>query len=411
MRKDQKERDGFPYIHETIIREHRREQVRSLLRLVGSAVLFGCVAGVCILMIQRLRPRETPMLADDVRSLNETPGSGQAGDEPSGSGQTGDEPSGQETAVQPVSALAGYEKVKDAFLLISTVYGGGDWLDVGPSVVGTTETFGLVVAEDSEKYYILTAADRIEAAEEIYAEIGGRSVAAEEEQMDRIENIGLISVWKEDLPEETACGIAVLGETASLQAGDTVIAAGSPYSYAGSVNYGHVVYQYEMSAYDSEQKMICTDMNEDPGGQGVLLNTEGEVVAWILSSGTGSGNGLIRAAAIEDIRAMIKRMVEGESLAYLGVKGSQVTKEIAQAQGIPEGLYLTMVAEDSPAKDAGMQPGDIVLSLNGQTLEDSDQLWDFLLMKESGDSVTVALKRMVQESYEEMEIEVTLGER
>ena len=105
---------------------------------------------------------------------------------------------------------------------------------------------------------------------------------------------------------------------------------------------------------------------------------------------------------------------------YNGVMEQEVKRMIVDIKGfrlpryqqIPDvGLYLEQVAEDSPAKEAGLQPGDILTAVDGTALTESSTLWQQLLMHESGDSITVTLQRLVQEKYEEMELDVELGGR
>ena len=394
---DHKGREEIPYINETIIREHRRRQKRSLISLVVSAILFGCVSGCCFLLILRLPAAEAEKTQTEEPTVREE--------------ETESAERETQERERTDSILDGYEAVKDSFVRIRTVYGSGDWLIAEPSVDSVAETFGVVVAVDEDWYYILTSADTIDSAETIYVSIGTDEIEAEEAFRDQVENISLLVVGTDELPDGTALPVIDMGSTEELKAGDTVIVAGSPYSHFGSVNYGHLVYRYQQETYDGSLLLLCTDMPADPLGDGVLLNQEGELIGWMLKRTGSQEVHMITAAAMDDINGIIDRMIAGEPFAFLGIGGEQISAEAAEEFEIPKGMYLTMVADDSPAKASGIQPGDIVLSLDGTAVENSSQLWQYLQSCEIGDNVTVQLMRMVQDTYEPMEIEVMLGER
>ena len=415
MQKDQKERDEFPYISETIVREHCRRQIRYVVRLIGSAVIFGCIAGGCMVFIQKRKPKDPPVLAVETAALaeeTEEPMTDTGDGMESEAETAAQESSAAESSAAFSDAMAGYEAACASFVRVSTVYGGSGWLE-DASVTGTADTFGILIAEGEDTLYFLTTADLVRSVDEIYVEIGGVSVEASAEQTEQIENIGLISVDKHDLDEDTANSLSVIriGSAQTLKVGDTVIAAGSPYTYPGSLNYGHIVYRGVQEAYDCRQQILYTDMPYDTKGQGVLLNASGELVAWMVPGSGSSTSRMICGAAIDDLRAVIRVMISGDEAAYLGVRGQTVTEKDAEEQGVPQGLYLEQVAEDSPAKEAGLQPGDILTAVDGTALTESSTLWQQLLMHESGDSIIVTLQRLVQEKYEEMELDVELGGR
>ena len=75
---------------------------------------------------------------------------------------------------------------------------------------------------------------------------------------------------------------------------------------------------------------------------------------------------------------------------------------------IPEGVYLSDVADDSPAMNAGLQKGDVIISIEGEEMHYSANISRILLENEAGAEITVALMRPTGEEYTEMELTVTL---
>jgi len=391
-KKENEWQDERPYIYERVVEQRREEQIRHLIMLIICAVLFGCIAGGCIIGMMSLKPRQSAVISV-VQEQNQQ--------------------SARQTSVsvQDDLPLRAYELVKDSFVTIVTVYGTVDWIDDEPTVRGTAETFGVIIAESSEEYYILTAADVNENAELIYMKVGNYVMDADVEARNRADNMAVLSVNKADIPEQVHCCTAVIGNSAELRQGDTVIAAGSPYAFSGSANYGHITYVGTEEIYDCSRTVIYTDMPASDECYGVLLDQDGDIAAWITESCEDGISGLICGAAIEELQQKISKMIDGEAFAWLGITGWEVIPIVSETYGIPEGFYIEKIAEHSPAKLAGLHRGDFIYTIDGQQIRNSKQLNELLADREAGDNVTVELMRMVQDDYETMTVEAVLGER
>ena len=377
--------------------------------------MFGCIAGLCFLLVQRTGKKDMPVIAMETDSVS-APAETNILDEAGISAdytQSGIEAGETERADADCAGMlyAGYEKVKESLVTVLAVYGSSCWPDEEPSKTGSLKTFGIVIAENSEEYYILTGEDPLWSAESVYVEIGGRLIEAKMQASNRTEDIGILSVEKSNLPADTVCRAAALGSTAGLQPGDSIGAAGCPYSFVGSVNCGTITYIGEEETYDGIWRILYTDMASVSDSSGVLFNEKGELTAWIIQGRAETLSGLICGVAMEDIRVMLTELVAGESTPYLGVLSEEVTGETAELYGVEAGLYIRSLDEDSPAKQAGLQPGDYLVSLDGERTESSRSIQELLGSKESGDTVTITVKRMVQEEYEEIDLEAVLGER
>ena len=95
-----------------------------------------------------------------------------------------------------------------------------------------------------------------------------------------------------------------------------------------------------------------------------LMNMSGEIVGVVTDDFKNENTQNATAAAgISDYKGIIERMSNGLSTAYLGIRGQEITEEM-EAQGLPAGIYITEVAAGSPAYEAGIQNGDILVRLN-----------------------------------------------
>jgi len=69
-----------------------------------------------------------------------------------------------------------------------------------------------------------------------------------------------------------------------------------------------------------------------------------------------------------------REVVEESNAAYLGVAGEDVTEELAKNFGMPEGLYITLVKENSAAAQAGLKKGDVLTEFDGKKIQSMDRL-------------------------------------
>ena len=98
-----------------------------------------------------------------------------------------------------------------------------------------------------------------------------------------------------------------------------------------------------------------------------------------------------------------------KNIPYLGIKGADVTKDANEKLGVPMGAYIKATDMDSPAMNAGIQSGDIIVSLQEEEVLSYYDLVNKLLLREPEETITVGLMRQGPEGYTEIEVTVTLG--
>ena len=93
----------------------------------------------------------------------------------------------------------------------------------------------------------------------------------------------------------------------------------------------------------------------------------------------------------------------------MGISGMDVTTEANQEMGVPYGAYVREVEMNSPAMLAGIQRGDVIVEIGDSSIENFNNYTATLLRLEAGQTVKVTVQRLSQNSYREMEMEITLG--
>jgi Do/DeqQ family serine protease len=163
---------------------------------------------------------------------------------------------------------------------------------------------------------------------------------------------------------------ARLGDSDRLEVGQLAIAVGQPFGLSGSVTFGVISGKgrYGFGAVSYED-YIQTDAEINPGNSGgPLLNTAGEVIG-INTMFIGAGQGLGFAIPINMAREVARQLIEtGEVVRpYVGVAMQDLTSELAEAFGYQGhgGALINKLYDDGPARDAGLQRGDIIIRVGG----------------------------------------------
>ena len=130
---------------------------------------------------------------------------------------------------------------------------------------------------------------------------------------------------------------------------------------------------------DSEYHLLTTDIMGNSEGSGVLVNLDGKIVGVIAQSFSGEADtGVVTALSISDLRKLIEQLSNNEDLIYLGVRGQDISSSLAQKTGIPTGIYVNSVEEDSPAMNAGIQNGDVIVKVGNEVsrrCRDCEHAW------------------------------------
>ena len=273
---------------------------------------------------------------------------------------------------------------------------------------------GLIVADNEQDLFILTEYRIVENVERIQVTFWDETmVDATYQRHDPSTGLTIVKVDESKLDEETRDGLAVapLGSSYLVSQGDPVVAVGSPVGYSDSIAYGVVTsVTNKISALDNEYNLLTTDILGSTDGSGILVNLDGEIVGIIAQSYSAKGNNVVTGIAISQIKKLIENLSNNVSRAYIGIRGQDVTEELSDKTGIPKGVLISRVADDSPAMMAGMKEYDVIVKLGEHKVETIKQYHEQLGKYSTGDVVTVTAMRKGAEGYAEMTFDVTIGE-
>jgi putative serine protease PepD len=226
-----------------------------------------------------------------------------------------------------------------------------------------------------------------------------------------------------------------LGDSGKAQVGDPVLAIGNPFGYARTLTTGVVsALQRQITAPNgfTISNVIQTDAPINPGNSGgPLLNAAGEVIGINsqIESGSGGSVGIGFAVPINTAKAQLPQLKKGGTIrgAYLGVSSRTVDSSLA-ALNLPvkSGALVESVQGGTPAQKAGIKAGglnvetgtggsvsvggDIIVSVDGKTINSSEDLAAAIESHKAGDKVTLGLWREKGGGgYEKRSVEVTLA--
>jgi serine protease Do len=232
---------------------------------------------------------------------------------------------------------------------------------------------GFIISKDG---YILTNHHVVAGADEVIVRLSNREeYVAEIIGSDKASDIAVLKVEADDLPT------LKFGDSDDLKVGEWVLAIGSPFGFDHSVTAGIVSAKGRSLPSDNYVPFIQTDVAINPGNSGgPLFNLDGEVIGINsqIYSRTGGFMGLSFAIPIElavDVASQIKEN-GSVSRGWLGVLIQEVTRELAESFGMdnPQGALVAKVLDDSPAEEAGLQVGDVIVEFNGKKVMRSSGL-------------------------------------
>ncbi len=394
---------------------------KGFAKLVAAAVVFGLVAGT---VFQGVRygsdallgkNDETATVSTDITSDTTT------------------EVATTESSTQTVSTTT-----------VSTVYDVATVAqEVLPSIVSitgiyvtTTEFFfntyeqesegcgsGIIISIDEDYIYILTNYHVVEDSKSLAVGfVDEASVEATIKSYDASNDVAVVTVDITQVEDSTLAEIKeiAIGSSDDINVGDPCVAIGNALGYGQSVTVGYVsALNREIDTDEGTTiTVLQTDAAINPGNSGgALVNMNGELIGINTAKYVDSTvEGMGYAIPISNISDLVDDLLttdqtsitSGSGNGYLGVSVTDITQEYSVGLGMPEGVYIYSVSDNSPAEKCGLQAGDIIVAVDNTEISDTTSLQAAISSHNAGETVTITYYRNQNGQYVKSTVTATL---
>ena len=313
------------------------------------------------------------------------------------------------------TAMAGYvDELSQYMVTVTAVTSNVNWFDSVQE--SRNQCPGLIISDNGVELLVLADYAPVKSAERLVLTFhNGLIMEGRLKEQNKATNLAVLSVDLADLPDgmNDVLPRASFGySSGNRRAGTPVVALGSPMGSIHSIGYGMITSAgIILPMTDRNYRLIQTDISGSQNASGVLFDLQGQVVGIITNGKTGSDmRNMISAFGIAELRRIVEKMSNASPIAYMGISGVDVTREANQELGVPYGAYVENIDMDSPAMRAGIQRGDIITMIDDTTIVSFGNYSNTLMAMIPGQTVTVTVKRQVQEEYKEMSFNIELGE-
>lgn len=418
------------------------KKINKIIGTIFSGVLFGCFAGLAIVVILYLFPAngtkqtlerddnasQTESVAKEEQKAEEKDVDVYSTEGEIDATETADSEleSSELAVVTDVTAV-----VEEVMPSVVSIYGTymvtGDFWGYQFQQEDEGSGSGIIVGENEEELLIVTNNHVVADSTSLSVQFVDESTCmAQVKGTDEDVDLAVIAVSIEELSESTkeAIRVATLGDSNALKVGEPAIAIGNALGYGQSVTTGVISAVNRRNTMDEDGEslsLIQTDAAINPGNSGgALLNVYGEVIGINSNkiagaSVEGMGYAIPISTAkpiIEDLMSKKTRIPVDESKkGYLGISGINVTDDVHEMYGLPYGVYIAQVYAGTAAERAGLRKGDIITYFDGESVETMEELSLLLDCTQAGSSVQIGVMVTTSDGYEEQMTEVVLGGR
>lgn len=396
---------------------------RKAAGITAAAVLFGTVAGGVMTGVNYVGARLTGLADITATAPAETEGTTTA-QVPETSAASNNGSTTAVSTVTDVSSIA--EKAMPSLVAIN------DTMTVEQNnFFGMPQTYqaqssgsGIIVGQNDTELLIATNNHVVSGATDMKVTFtDSTQVAAAVKGTDSATDLAIIAVKLSDIPSDTMSKIkvATLGNSDNVKVGQQVIAIGNAFGYGQSLTVGYI------SALDREitdengiqHTYIQTDAAINPGNSGgALLDLNGNVIGINAAKNAsteveGMGFAIPISKAQEILNNLMtkktRETVDESAQGYLGIQGTNIDANASKEYGMPVGIYVYKIVEGGAAANSDLKEKDIITKFDGQSVTNMEELKQMLTYYEGGSTVSLTVQSLVNGSYVEHEVQITLG--
>ena len=396
---------------------------RKAAGITAAAVLFGTVAGGVMTGVNYVGARLTGLADITATAPAETEGTTTA-QVPETSAASNNGSTTAVSTVTDVSSIA--EKAMPSLVAIN------DTMTVEQNnFFGMPQTYqaqssgsGIIVGQNDTELLIATNNHVVSGATDMKVTFtDSTQVAAAVKGTDSATDLAIIAVKLSDIPSDTMSKIkvATLGNSDNVKVGQQVIAIGNALGYGQSLTVGYI------SALDREitdengiqHTYIQTDAAINPGNSGgALLDLNGNVIGINAAKNAsteveGMGFAIPISKAQEILNNLMtkktREAVDESAQGYLGIQGTNIDANASKEYGMPVGSYVYKIVEGGAAANSDLKEKDIITKFDGQSVTNMEELKQMLTYYEGGSTVSLTVQSLVNGSYVEHEVQITLG--
>jgi len=266
---------------------------------------------------------------------------------------------------------------------------------------------GVIVSSEG---YILTNQHVVDGADQIEIALAdGRTTTAKVIGVDPETDLAVLKVNLTNLPTIT------LGRMDQTRVGDVVLAIGNPFGVGQTVTMGIVsALGRNHLGINTFENFIQTDAAINPGNSGgALVDVNGNLLGinTAIYSRSGGSLGIGFAIPVSTARSVLESIITTGSVTrgWIGVEPQDVTPEIAESFGLEQksGAIVAGVLKNGPADRAGIKPGDILVSVDGQDITDTTRLLNLIAQIKPGSNAKIHRVR----KNREVDLDVMIGKR
>ena len=398
----------------------KRSILKTTAMVTAAALLFGTVSGATMFGVNRaanlLFPAGTET-AQTQASLESTP---VLPAKPQSSTQSADG-----VVIEDVSAIVDAAMPSVVAITNTMLYKSNSWFGPSQTYEVPSSGSGIIVGQNDSELLIVTNNHVIEDSNSLSVTfIDESTVDAAIKGTDSASDLAVIAVPLDEISADTKTKIkaATLGDSGELKMGQGVIAIGNALGLGQSVTVGHVsALDREITVDGNVKKVIQTDAAINPGNSGgALLNSKGELIGineakYADEKVEGIGYAIpinFAKDIIDDLKLRTTKVEVDESeQGYLGITVQNIDSATAQMYGMPEGVYVYKITENSAASESDLREKDIITKFDGETVRTNADLTKLLAYYKAGTEVTLTVQSLENGTYVERQVTLTLKHR